>query len=141
MRTLLPFDDLANVSDTALKRLGFKYYRNQSKKVLEFEVFEPVQFLVRIEDLHDDGFRPQAFFGLIGGGGGGNSLAVIPGSEDPSERVHVATFVNVLLESLPKKPWEGLGFIESRTSKAYWRGLGLDGGSGLSSELRPSGSL
>jgi hypothetical protein len=122
MRTLLPLDGLANCSDVALKQLGYGFHRNQTEKVIEFEVFEPAEFLVRIEDMSDT-YRPGAFGGLIGGGEGGNSISIVYSRRDANERARVSAFVKALLEALPRKPWEGLGFIGSRTSKAYWHDL------------------
>lgn len=126
MRTLLAFDKLAASSDEVLKRLGFRFYKNQSRDVVEFEVLEPADFLVRIESL-DGMTRPQSFFGVLGVFGGGdtvgNAFSVVYGAEESRSKTHVASFVKELLGALPRKPWDGLGFIEKRTSKAYWQGL------------------
>lgn len=121
MRTALPFDDLVNCSDAVLKRLGYSFHRNQTQKVSEFEVYEPCSFLVRVEDMND-AFRPGGFMALGGGGGMGNSISMIFDERSPT-RPYVSAFARALLETLPRKPWEGLGHISSRTSKAYWVGL------------------
>lgn len=123
MRTILPFDDLAEGSDAALRRLGYRFYKNQSQRMVEFEVLEPAEFLVRIESLDDDEFRPQPFFGIFGGGGEGNAFYVVFTSGRSQSKSHVSSFVSELVSRLPRKPWEGLGFIEKRTSRAYWQGL------------------
>lgn len=127
MRTLLEFDELATSSDETLKRLGFRFYRNQSRSVVEFEVTEPAEFLVRIEKLSGEGMRPEPFFGALGifggGDGVGNAFSVTPGARRSECKAQVAAFVKGLLGALPRQPWDGLGFVEKRTSKAYWRGL------------------
>jgi hypothetical protein len=120
LRTYIPFEDLMNGSDEALKRLGYRFYRNRS--LVEFEVFDPAEFLVRIEDPSQDSFRPEPFFGLMGGGGAANSFSLVASGPSESKR-HVSTFVKELLSKLPREPWDGLGFIEKRTSKAYWQSL------------------
>ncbi|HKT21982.1 MAG TPA: hypothetical protein VJR06_05155 [Nitrososphaerales archaeon] len=121
MRTLLPYDDLVNCSDATLKRLGYSFYRNQTQKVLEFEVYEPANFLVRIEDM-SGAYRPGGFMGM-GGGDSGNSISMIYSGRDAGTKTHFSTFVQALLQALPRKPWEGLGMISSRTSKAFWMEL------------------
>jgi hypothetical protein len=123
LRTLLPFDDLANSSETTLTRLGFRFYKHKSRTTVEFEVFDPAEFLVRIENLSGDGFRPEPFFGLLGGAGEGNAFSVVVTSGHSLTKPHVSSFVTELVSALPKKPWEGLGFVSGRTSKAYWLGL------------------
>ena len=122
MRTLLPYDDLVNCSDTALKHLGYGYHRNQTAKVQEFEVFDPAEFIVRIEDLRDT-VSPGAFMGISWGRDPGNSISMIFSKLDAEGKARVSAFVRALLETLPRKPWEGLGLISSRTSRAFWQEL------------------
>lgn len=120
MRTVLPFESLAEASNAALKRLGFKFYLNQTTTVREFEVYEPAKFLVRIEDMDDRRLGPAPFFGFFGGGSGGRSISMIGISDHPEDKASLSTFVNELLAVLPSKPWEGLGLVERRVAKAYW---------------------
>jgi hypothetical protein len=122
MRTLLPYDDLVNCSDATLKRLGYRFYKNQTEKVLEFEVYEPAEFLVRIEDMSGV-YRPGGFMGLTGGGDAANSISMIFTGRDAGAKGHLSAFVRALLEELPRKPWDGLGLISSRTSRAFWMEL------------------
>lgn len=120
MRTVLPFEDLVETSGVVLNRLGFKFRQNQTSTVLEFEVYEPAGFLVRFEDLNDGKLRPTPIMGFGGDRNTGTNVSIIVNSDQSEGKACISAFGREFLKALSHKPWEGLGFIEKRASKAYW---------------------
>jgi hypothetical protein len=112
---------LASATEANLVRLGFKFMKNETKAMLEFEVIEPEAFLVRIRSLEETE-QPSPILGFMFARTQSActdlSLVVDPGN--PAAKSGASELIKAIIGSLKVPPWKGLGMVESRTSKALW---------------------
>lgn len=113
--------ELVSVTETCLRQLEFKFVRNETKGMVEFDVTEPATFLVRITQLQELE-HPSPIFGLLltGRQSACTDLSVVLDPIEVAARIRASELIKAILSSLQEPPWKGLGVIESLTSKALW---------------------
>lgn len=122
MKSGLRFDVLVKDSESALKDLGYAFFKNGSGTVIEFEIQMPEKFIVRLEKLEDRVLmNPMLGRGFSRSRAGPTNVSILLGENRPESEKHAALFVSRLLAILPANPWKGLGFVESLTAKSLWR--------------------
>ena len=106
-----------------LDELGFEYRRGGNKSITEFEVTHPSRFRVTVEMSR----REKAGFAVIRSVEEETTVQFhrdieSEQAEEPLAR-DASAFLSKLLEKLPGKPWDGLGFVRSKSEKAKWMEL------------------
>ncbi|MDV3276924.1 MAG: hypothetical protein LYZ69_00480 [Nitrososphaerales archaeon] len=126
MRTVssVEYARLVGFVEQTLRQLSFRYYTNATRRVTEYEVFDPARFRILVEDA----LVEPAALGPIGAGRKVTAIEVRRdiGASEPVEdaRRHAREFVTKLISLMPMEPWKGLGLVRSRTVKARWLELG-----------------
>jgi len=122
MKSALRLETMAKCCESALRQLGYVFFKNDSGTVVEFEVQTPEKFIVRIEKLEDRIFmNPMFGAGLSRLQVGPTNVTILLMNNGPQVRRHAGLFVSALMTNLPRDPWKGLGFVESLTAKSLWR--------------------
>lgn len=120
MKTSIPYREVADALESVLREANCVFHRSSSRNFLEFHVQEPTEIIFRVIHLEERVY-PSIIFGFLlpSRQGECTDLEIITreseGSKDLASRL-----ISELVKRLPRKPWEGLGLIESRTSKALW---------------------
>jgi len=118
--TSVEYRNLVRQAEKSLKSLGYSFLRNEATLLTEFEVLSPSRF--RIVVRKDS--REDYSFGFIRSQKTETSLELrrdldVPES-DRSVSENAKAFMEQLISGLPEKPWNGLGFVRSRTERAKW---------------------
>jgi hypothetical protein len=106
----------------SLERQGFTYRTNVGRSLIEFEVTSPCKLLIVVEDLSE--YRVGYLGGRIRREAALEIKRMVGSTTSTEElRKHALRFVTDLVESLPKEPWKGTGYIRSRWERSNWKKL------------------
>ncbi len=120
------FQTMQSKSEESLRELGFVFIRNNTSRLVEFEINEPSYFRVLVEKRDDPKVRNIMFIlpPQISASKGSIIDVRFDLDQDSQRRsiaeTSVRNFLKKLLSSLPSEPWEGLGFRESKKEKQKW---------------------
>ncbi len=120
------FKVLLSIAQESLAELGFSFIVNKTERLVEFEVSTPAYFRVVIERRSDPQIRnvmmiiPPSISSAKG-----STIEVRFGLDENPSSLSVAessarSFLRSLVAKLPAKPWQGLGFRETRREKKLW---------------------
>ena len=122
LKSGLPFKVMASSAESALEKLGYKFFKNDFGHTVEFGVEKPATFSVLVQKLDDTVYHSALLGGLVSRNTPGRTnLSIVLGGESSKSKRHAVLFVIELLAALPREPWKGLGFIESLTAKSLWK--------------------
>jgi hypothetical protein len=118
---------MAEKSEEVLRKLGFEFIKNETNRLVEFEVQRPAYFRVVVEMRSDPNARNLML--LIPphiSARSGCTLEIRFGIDDSPEGIRNAErsareFIWHLVTSLPEKPWARLGFRERLVQEKKWR--------------------
>jgi hypothetical protein len=124
---------LSATSEACLRKLSYKFIRNGTSNLTEFEVSEPVSIRIVLEKRSDPevtsslilpsvksakGCNLDAWFTVSEGYSQGRAAESV---DDFSGEAAVRQFLGSLAASLPSPPWAGLSFRESGREKKKWK--------------------
>jgi len=110
--------------EASLKSLGYTYTTNQARGVTEFEVSSPREFRIVVEEGVIGSASLPFFRGTPRSGCVVEVRRTLDSDPDDQEvRGKVAAWLEDLVARLPREPWEGFGFIRSRTERTRWKEL------------------
>jgi hypothetical protein len=116
---------MVRVSEESLRKLQLVFLKNGHEKLTEFEVTRPAYFRVVVEPNHIPKSRNFILLPSITAPKG-STLDIRFDVDADSEEISIATqhakrFLRLLADSLPSKPWVGLGALESRREENKWK--------------------
>lgn len=123
LRASTPFDVMVDSSEKSLQKLRYEYVRNGNEKLAEFEITNPAYFRVTVEPNKLPRVRsPILLPGIESPKGTTVDIRLgLDSDDDPSFAMQLAIrFVQTLIETLPAKPWLGLGRLESGREQKRW---------------------
>jgi hypothetical protein len=107
----------------ALERLEYKYFKNATDRITEFEIQSPCKFRVLVEDCRGE----RSAFGLFRSNRSECAIELwrtVGAQESDDElRQRVNAFLAKLIATIPKEPWAGFGPFRSGSEKTRWAGL------------------
>jgi hypothetical protein len=121
--TKIEYEEVVLSVAKGLDELGFEYRRGGNKSIAEFEVTEPSRFRVTVEVSR----REKAGFTLIRSVEEETTVQFhrdleSDQADEPLAR-DASAFLKKLLEKLPRRPWDGLGLVRSKSEKVKWMEL------------------
>ena len=129
LRSSIDYDTMVLQTSECLKKLDVEYVTNGHDSITEFEVTQPVYFRLVLEPNKIPKVRSFAILQSISAPTG-STLEIRFGLDDEPDQVSLASsnvirFLRLLIASLPKKPWTGLGLMESGNEEKKWKQWGL----------------
>jgi hypothetical protein len=126
MKASFPANELGDASKRVLEELGYEFYVNKTIEITEFEVIKPASILLRVTRLPVE--PPMTRMGTLFGWTDGPrnrgetcELEIVVREKNSSSLQVAALFVDRLVSTLTKKPWQGLGSFE-RAAWNSWLG-------------------
>ncbi len=118
------YPTMVRTSEEALKQLCLLFVKNGHQTLTEYEVTRPAYFRIVIEPNKIPKSR-NLFMPSISAPKG-STLDVRFGLDSDNEEAHQAAenakeFLRLLVNSLPSKPWIGLGTLESGREEKRWK--------------------
>jgi hypothetical protein len=124
LRASTDYKTLVKAVDESLQALELSFTRNGHETVTEFEIASPAYFRIVIEPNR----MPKSQNLLIPTitPPKGSTLDIRFDLDSNEDELKIATeqarsFVNLLVDSLPTKPWIGLGTLASRREEKNWK--------------------
>lgn len=130
LRASTDYKTLVKAADESLRSLGLSFTRNGHETVTEFEISSPAYFRIVIEPSR----MPKSQNLLIPTitPPKGSTVDIRFDLDSSEDELLVATkqarsFVSLLADSLPTKPWTGLGTLASRREEKNWKEFSIEG--------------
>ncbi|MHB1908103.1 MAG: hypothetical protein ACYCQJ_04420 [Nitrososphaerales archaeon] len=125
LRSSIDYETMVRETSECLKKLDVEYVTNGHDFITEFEVTQPAYFRLVLEPNKIPKVRSLAIMQSISAPTG-STLEIRFGLDDEPDQVSLASsnvirFLRLLIESLPKKPWMGLGMMESGSEEKKWK--------------------
>ena len=129
LRASNEFGELSRAMESSLDKAGIKYIRNGTRNLAEYEIESPVYLRIVIESrsdpvIHNNPILPPKV--TVAKGCNVDLRFSFDASRDEMERATelASSILRETISSLGrKKPWEGLGFMESDREKKKWMNL------------------
>jgi hypothetical protein len=119
----LEYAKLVRYVDKTIRKLDYRYIRNGTQRVTEFEIEAPCHFRVIVEDQTQERFG----FGILKSEKNESTIEVLPvlDTTDPEELLKnsLSAFIEELRKAMPREPWKGFGPLRSRAEKVKWSEL------------------
>ncbi|MHB8567793.1 MAG: hypothetical protein ACYC7D_11160 [Nitrososphaerales archaeon] len=118
------FIELVTAAESSLNKLEYRFIRNESSELVEFEITAPAYFRVVIEPRKDPEVHNFILPSIKKASGSTVDLrfALDAGEHDLKVSNEIALrFLQRLVDSLSTKPWEGLRMRESGRERKRWK--------------------
>ncbi len=105
---------MVHAAEEALERLEFEFIRNGTDILAEFEIMRPTYFRIVVEPNKMPKVRNVLFIPSISAGSGStidirfHTDSEMLGADVSEASINIRRFLKLVVDSLPKKPWNGL---------------------------------
>jgi hypothetical protein len=115
MKTSLPFNEVSDSFKKLLDRYRCVYVINKTDNMVEYQVLKPFELIIRLNYL-EEVLYPRFGFGMIYPAKQQECTDVQIFSREKKSNLFISSLVRDFIEMHSKKPWEGLGLLESLTA-------------------------
>lgn len=122
--TRIEYGKFVGLVRAVLGELGYTYFKNETRRITEFEIQSPCKFRVLVEDCRGG----RSAFGLFKSRQDESAIelwrsvgAAVP---DDLLKKSVDSFLERLWATMPREPWEGFGHFRKASEKSRWAELG-----------------
>jgi hypothetical protein len=124
LKTTIDQKTLAEKSEECLNKLSFQFIRNGTPSVFEYEILKPQYFRLVIEGRNEVSVHNITLPSIDKKKGSTIDVRFDIDSDEKTIQTSkelAKAFLKSLVQSLPDKPWKGLGFRERGKEEKKWK--------------------